>query len=49
MVCQECGPGHFHVVDDENRRDYGTLDGADPHLEAKFQQHLLLEISKADP
>jgi alpha-galactosidase len=43
------GRGHFHVVDYENGRDYGKLDGTDPHLEAKFQQHLLLEVSKIQP
>ena len=43
------GPGRFHVVDYENGKDYGMLDGADPHLEAKFQEHLLLEVSRTKP
>ncbi len=43
------GPGRFHVVDYENRRDYGALNGPDPRLEATFQEHLLLEVSKLEP
>lgn len=43
------GQGSFHVVDYETGKDYGTLNGQDPHLEATFEQHLLLEATKVKP
>lgn len=43
------GSGRFHVVDYENGKDYGILDGEDPHVEARFREHLLLEVNKVQP
>jgi alpha-galactosidase len=43
------GPGRFHVVDYENGRDYGTLEEPAPRLAVNFREHLLLEVSKAQP
>jgi alpha-galactosidase len=43
------GPGRFHVIDYENGRDYGTIDGSEPYLQARVEEHLLLEVSKVQP
>jgi len=39
------GPGTYRVLDYENSRDLGTVDGQNAKLSAKFQEHLLLEVS----
>jgi alpha-galactosidase len=39
-------PGKYQVFDYENRKDLGTVEGANPKLTAEFRQHLLLEVSK---
>jgi alpha-galactosidase len=43
------GPGRFHVVDYENGRDCGMIDGSEPSLQARIQDHLLLDVSKVQP
>ena len=43
------GPGRFHVIDYENGTDYGSVQGPAPRLAVNFKEHLLLEVSKAQP
>lgn len=38
-------PGRYRVLDYENGKDLGTLDGRKPRLAAEFVHHLLLEAS----
>ena len=38
--------GQYKVVDYEHGKDFGTVDGKNPKLAAKFTDHLLLEVSK---
>ena len=38
--------GTYHVLDYENGRDMGTVDGSHAELAARFRDHLLLEVSK---
>ncbi len=38
--------GKHRVVDYENYRDLGTVDGSDGRLNAEFTHHLLLEVSR---
>jgi alpha-galactosidase len=39
------GPGRYRVVDYENDRALGTVDGDDPRIQSEFREHLLLEVS----
>ena len=39
-------PGKYRVLDYENGKDLGTVEGASPKLAAEFTKHLLLEVSK---
>lgn len=39
-------PGKYRVVDYENGKDLGTLDGRNTRLRTEFAHHLLLEVSK---
>lgn len=38
--------GTYQVMDYENNRDLGTIDGANAKLNAKFHEHLLLEVEE---
>ena len=39
-------PGKYRVVDYENGKDLGAIDGRSPKLAVEFTHHLLLEVSK---
>jgi len=39
-------PGKYRVLDYENERDLGTVDGTTPKLATEFTHHLLLEVSR---
>jgi alpha-galactosidase len=39
-------PGKYRVLDYENGKDVGNVEGANPKLAVDFTQHLLLEVSK---
>jgi alpha-galactosidase len=39
-------PGKYHVVDYENGGSLGTVEGSDARLDAEFNHHLLLEVSR---
>ena len=38
------GSGTFRVLDYENGRDLGTVDGQNAKLATRFSEHLLLEV-----
>jgi alpha-galactosidase len=40
------GSGTFRVLDYENDRDLGTVDGQNAKLPAKFSEHVLLEVTR---
>jgi alpha-galactosidase len=39
-------PGKYRVLDYENGKDLGAVEGANPKLAVDFTQHLLLEVGK---